>query len=139
MTTGYQGANTDESAPGVRLGLPATGPGSVATYGRRVAGVVVDCAASYALAAVFTGSATPGGWSTLAFLLETVILLSLTGQSIGMAAARVRLLSLNGGRIHPWWAAIRQVLLLLLIPALVTDSDRRGLHDKASGVVVVNR
>ena len=35
-------------------------------------------------------------------------------------------------------ATIRQVLLLMLIPALVTDSDRRGLHDKASGVVVVN-
>jgi hypothetical protein len=25
-----------------------------------------------------------------------------------------------------------------MIPALVTDSDRRGLHDKASHVVVVN-
>jgi uncharacterized RDD family membrane protein YckC len=74
----------------------------------------------------------------LAFAVETVVLLSLTGQTLGMAAVRVRVVSLSRGRIHPWWALIRQALLLAMIPALVTDADRRGLHDKATGVVVVN-
>jgi uncharacterized RDD family membrane protein YckC len=126
-----------EPLPGARLGLPASGSGSVASYGRRVAGVVIDSAASFVIAALFTRSATPGGWSTVVFLVETVVLLSVTGQTLGMAAVRLHAVSLSG-RIHPWWAIIRQVLLLLLIPALITDSDRRGLHDKASGTVVVN-
>ncbi len=35
------------------------------------------------------------------------------------------------------WLLLRTVLLGVLVPAVVWDRDRRGLHDKASGVVVV--
>jgi uncharacterized RDD family membrane protein YckC len=138
VTTNYQEAEAEQALPGVRLGLPAQGSGSVASYGRRFAGLLVDVAVSYGLAALFAGSPTPGGWSSVAFLVETVVLLSIAGQTVGMAVVRLHVVSLNGRRVHPWWALIRQVLLLLMIPALVTDSDRRGLHDKASHVVVVN-
>jgi uncharacterized RDD family membrane protein YckC len=132
-----------EAAPGVRLGLPAEGPGSVAGVGRRLAGVLLDGIASYLVASLFVrrtqgGVPTPGGWSSLVFLIESVVLLSVTGQTLGMALVRVRVVPLSGSRIHPWWAAVRTVLLLMLIPAVVWDSDHRGLHDKASGVVVVN-
>ena len=34
-------------------------------------------------------------------------------------------------------AALRTLLLCLLIPALIWDRDGRGLHDKAAGTVVV--
>jgi hypothetical protein len=34
-------------------------------------------------------------------------------------------------------AALRTVLLLLLVPALIWDRDGRGLHDKAADSVVV--
>ena len=34
-------------------------------------------------------------------------------------------------------AAPRFVLLCLLIPALISDRDGRGLHDQAAGTVVV--
>lgn len=135
MTTQEQ---TEEQLPGVRLGLPATGPGSVAGLGRRLLGVVIDGGAAYVLAAAIGGTATPRGWSSLTFLVETVVLLCLTGQTIGMAAVRVHVVPLAGGRIAPWMALARQVLLILLIPAVVTDADRRGLHDKATGVVVLN-
>ena len=33
--------------------------------------------------------------------------------------------------------ALRTALLLLLVPALITDRDGRGLHDRAAGTVVV--
>jgi hypothetical protein len=138
VTTNYQEAEAAEALPGVRLGLPAQGPGSVASYGRRFAGLLADVALSYGIAALFARTATPGGWSSVAFLVETVVLLSIAGQTAGMALVRVHAVSLTSGRIHPWWALIRQVLLLLMIPALVTDSDRRGLHDKATHVVVLN-
>ncbi|MDX6244447.1 MAG: hypothetical protein QOE76_2170 [Frankiales bacterium] len=138
MTTNYQEPGTAEVLPGVRLGLPAHGAGSVASFGRRFAGLLVDVAVSYGLAALFAASATPGSWSSVVFLVETVVLLAVAGQTVGMAVVRVHVVSLDSGRIHPWWALIRQVLLLLMIPALVTDSDRRGLHDKVSRVAVVN-
>lgn len=138
MSTNYQEPQAAEALPGVRLGLPAQGPGSVATYGRRFVGLLADVAISYVVAAVFARTATPGAWSSVVFLAETVVLLCVAGQTAGMAAARVHVVSLTGGRIHPWWALIRQVLLLCMIPAVVTDSDRRGLQDKAARVVVVN-
>jgi uncharacterized RDD family membrane protein YckC len=34
-------------------------------------------------------------------------------------------------------AALRTALLMLLIPALISDRDGRGLHDRAAGTVVV--
>ncbi|PZP04804.1 MAG: RDD family protein, partial [Dermacoccus nishinomiyaensis] len=33
--------------------------------------------------------------------------------------------------------AVRTVLLCLAIPAVVTDSSGRGLHDKLAGTVIV--
>ena len=45
---------------------------------------------------------------------------------------------MTGGLIKPYQALVRTVLLLLLVPALVWDADRRGLHDKAAGAIVVN-
>jgi uncharacterized RDD family membrane protein YckC len=35
--------------------------------------------------------------------------------------------------------AIRAFLLCLVIPAVVYDRDRRGLHDKAAQTIVVRR
>ena len=37
----------------------------------------------------------------------------------------------------PAWLLLRTILLGFLIPAVVWDRDRRGLHDKAAGTVVV--
>jgi len=36
-------------------------------------------------------------------------------------------------------ALVRTLLLGLVIPAVVTDDDGRGLHDRAAGTVVVRR
>ena len=143
MTTNYQQEQTEEPRPGVRLGLPAEGSGAVAGGGRRIAGLFVDMVASYVVAALFVhksqgGVPTPGGWASLVFLLETTILVSAAGQSIGMYALRLRVISRTGGLIKPYQALVRSVLLLLLVPALVWDADRRGLHDKAAGAIVVN-
>jgi uncharacterized RDD family membrane protein YckC len=106
--------------------------------GRRFLGLLIDGAASYLIAEAFVQRATPRAWSSVAFLVETVVLLSLTGRTMGMAAVRLRVVPLAGGRPKVWWMLIRQVLLLMLIPAVVWDADSRGLHDKAAGVVVVN-
>lgn len=42
------------------------------------------------------------------------------------------------GRKLAWWRPIvRTVLLVLVIPALVWDSDQRGFHDKVAGTILL--
>ncbi|MDQ6651100.1 MAG: RDD family protein [Actinomycetota bacterium] len=129
---------------GRRLGLPAEGPGSVATLNRRLAAFAVDLLAGAAiggLANAFVRHPSPGTRglaANAAFLLEVAVLVGLTGQSLGMRALGLRVLRLVGPPLPGLgWSAVRTVLLVLLVPAVIWDRDSRGLHDRASGTVVV--
>jgi uncharacterized RDD family membrane protein YckC len=35
------------------------------------------------------------------------------------------------------WALVRTILLLAVVPALITDRDLRGLHDRAANTIVI--
>jgi len=41
--------------------------------------------------------------------------------------------------IGVWRPALRTVLLCLAVPAVIWDTDQRGLHDRLSGTVLVRR
>lgn len=132
----------EEDWAGRKFGLPAAGPGAVAGVGRRFLGLLADIVLSWLVAEFLThrqayGVPAPGAWSTLVFFVESVVLLTLTGSTAGMRLTGLRVLRLDGRRIAPWWATVRTVLLLAFVPALFWDSDHRGLHDRAAGVVVV--
>ncbi|HVT70245.1 MAG TPA: RDD family protein, partial [Trebonia sp.] len=43
----------------------------------------------------------------------------------------------GGGAPGFGWAALRTLLLLVVIPACLTDRDLRGLHDRAADTIVV--
>ncbi len=49
----------------------------------------------------------------------------------------MRLVRLDGGWVGLWRPVLRTILLILVIPAVIWDADRRGLHDKLLGTVVV--
>lgn len=123
---------------GVRLGLPADGPGSVATIGRRVAAFAVDALGSALVAGLFTAPELPRNWSLLVFSIEYVFFCALFGQTPGMRLLGIRVLRLDNGRpLGVWRALVRTALLVALVPALITNRDSRGLHDLATGAVVV--
>lgn len=130
-------------APGERLGLPADGPGSVATFGPRLAAFVVDSIVANLLAglpALFGWHYGPGtrNWVVFGmFLLQELVLDTVAGQTIGKRLLGLRLVRLDGGRPQPWWVLLRTVLLGLLVPALVWDRDRRGMHDRAAGTLLL--
>ena len=90
------------------------------------------------VAAVSTAPEAPRLWSLLTFGVMTVVFLVLAGQTPGM-----RLLGLRLAHPHPeqrlalWRAVVRTGLLVLLLPALVVDSDGRGLHDRLTDTAVV--
>lgn len=135
--------------PGERLGLPRTGPGAVAGWGRRFAALLIDWVASTLVAVLVFGyqwfGATAGeqGWvgatPLLVFLLEAALLTALAGGSFGQLAMRVSVVHLDGRPVNLLEALLRTFLILLVIPPLVFNRDQRGLHDMAVKSVTLRR
>jgi uncharacterized RDD family membrane protein YckC len=123
---------------GASLGLPADGPGSLAAFGTRVGAFCVDALGSALVAGLFTAPELPGNWALVAFAAVTVVTLVAFGQTPGMRLLGLRLAHPRPGqRLAPWRAVVRTALLCLLVPALLVDSDGRGLHDRLTGTAVV--
>lgn len=135
--------------PGERLGLPQSGSGSVAGWGRRFAALALDWVASTLVAVVFFGyqwfGATAGeqGWvgatPLLVFLLEASLLTALAGGSFGQLALRVSVVHVDGRPVGLLEALLRTFLILLVVPPLVFNRDQRGLHDLLVKTVTLRR
>lgn len=132
--------------PGERLGLPDTGPRSVARPGRRIAALLVDWALAIALGFVLFGYnpwATVGipdarAWLPLAaFFVLQVVFVPTIGGSIGHRLLGLRVVPIAGGWVGLWRPLVRTALLVIVVPALVWDSDQRGFHDKVAGTVLI--
>ena len=128
--------------PGERIGLPPTGPRSVAGFGRRLGALIIDWLIAVVIGSAFTGHRplTPGSntpWITVVFAAEYLVLVSLIGRTIGMRLFGVGIIALDGRRLQAWSVIVRTALLLLVVPAVIYDRDQRGLHDKAAGSVAV--
>ena len=121
--------------PGQRLGLPARGPGSAAGFGSRILAIMIDWLPCSIAAQLFTKNPA---FSTLAlFAAITALSIGITGRTLGHAVAGLRVASLDGRRPGVGAAVIRTVLLCLLIPPVVYDTDGRGLHDRAANTIVL--
>jgi uncharacterized RDD family membrane protein YckC len=127
---------------GERLGLPAGGARSVAGLGARLGALCIDWLIAVLITSPFTGHRpfTPGSnspWVLVVFAAEYTVLVSLVGCTIGMRLCGIGIMRLDGRRLSFPWVVVRTVLLVLVVPAVIYDRDRRGLHDKAAGSVVV--
>ncbi len=123
---------------GASLGLPASGPGSLAAFSTRVLAFLVDALIAAVVAALFTAPELPRSWSLLSLGLMYVITLVAFGQTPGMRLLGLRLAHpREGQRLALWRAVVRTALLLVLLPALVVDADGRGLHDRLTDTAVV--
>jgi uncharacterized RDD family membrane protein YckC len=123
---------------GASLGLPADGPGSLASFQSRVAAFLIDAVAAFLVAGLFTAPDLPRNWSLVAFVAVTVGSLVAFGQTPGMRLLGLRLAHPRAGeRLAPWRAVVRTALLCLLVPALLVDADGRGLHDRLTDTAVV--
>lgn len=127
-------ADVELGYAGQRLGLPETGPGSVAPFGRRFLAVFVDWVLCLFIAGAITGSTS---WTPVVLGVENLLLVGTLGYGIGGRLFGIRVSRIGGGHPYPPAVLIRTVLLCLAIPALIWDRDGRGLHDKLAGTVVV--
>jgi uncharacterized RDD family membrane protein YckC len=140
---------TSSPAPvrGQRLGLPASGPGSLASPGARAGAFVVDCIASGLVAALAiqivhhggdTASRLPGSWSLIPFALDYVLGMLVAGRTLGMNLFGIRIVRVDRtAPVDPWRAVVRTFFLMLLVPAVIFDKDGRGLHDRLTDTAVV--
>ncbi len=135
----------ENSYPGERLGLPHTGSGSVARFGRRLAALAIDLASAALIAYAFFPLADPlldvrtGDplASNLVFVAIQVLFIPTIGGSPGHRILGMRLVRVGGGWTGVWRPIVRTLLLMLVIPAVIWNSDHRGLHDQAAGTVLV--
>ncbi|MGN6501831.1 MAG: RDD family protein [Pseudolysinimonas sp.] len=126
--------------PGQRLGLPETGPRSIARLGRRVAALFIDWAIAWVISAAFfaDGPFQPNAWATLAvFAVEQLVFLWTLNGSIGHLILRMRVVPVRPARLGLWRPVVRTALLCLAVPALIWDRDQRGLHDQLAGTMLV--
>ncbi|MGE0217797.1 RDD family protein [Mycolicibacterium sp.] len=133
------------SYPGERLGFPPSGSGSIARFGRRIAALCVDWLVCYGLAALAMtfGLVSEAALSTavlVVWLVLGVVSVRLFGFTTGQLALGLKVASLSPhGYVGLGQALGRSLLITLVIPALFTDSDLRGLHDLATKTAVVRR
>jgi uncharacterized RDD family membrane protein YckC len=139
-TGGDQGQN---DYPGQRLGMPETGAGSIARFGRRIGALLIDWFIAYGLA----GLALAVGWISVQTLSTTVLIIwfvlgvafvRLFGFTPGQLALGLRVASIDS-RLHVGLgrAVVRGLLIVFVIPALFTDSDLRGYQDRFTNTAVV--
>jgi hypothetical protein len=132
------GQPSQDRVRGASLGLPAEGPGSLATFSSRVGAFFVDAIGAALIAALVTAPELPGNWSLLPFGVLYVLTLVRFGQTPGMRLLGLRLAHPRPEeRLALWRAVVRTALLMLLVPALVVDADGRGLHDRLTDTAVV--
>lgn len=132
-------APTPTSYRGQRLGLPATGPGSMAGTWRRIVALFVDWTAAGLLSRLLVDAPSPTTQSLITmgiFAAEVTVLTWLTQASFGQRLVGIQVIGLSR-RLGLIACALRTVLICLLIPPLVWDADARGLHDRAVDSVVV--
>jgi uncharacterized RDD family membrane protein YckC len=143
---GYRGFVAQQTAPhgttpagrypGESFGLPEQGPGSVAGIGRRLLALIVD----WLLCMLISYGLFHSHYLTLAvFAGEVYLGTALAGFSVGKRLLGIRVIRVikRGQPVGFGWAAVRTVLLLCVVPAILLDSDRRGIHDRAADTIVV--
>ncbi len=135
---------------GERLGLPEHGPGALSTTGQRLGAFVVDALAAALVAGLFVailrrgsgaGAADrlPGSWSLVPLALDYVVGVLVAGRTLGMYLFGLRLIRVDRtAPVNPGRAALRTILLFLLIPAVIWDRDGRGMHDRLTDTAIVH-
>jgi len=109
-----------------------------ASIARRFGALVVDWLLCLLIARLFSDPLRQGWAPVLVLIAEYGFFLGLFTQTPGMWLTKIRCVGFTTGRsIGVPRALLRGVLLALVIPAVITDGDRRGLHDRAVGSVVI--
>ncbi|PBA31563.1 RDD family protein [Mycobacterium intracellulare] len=131
--------------PGEKLGLPESGPGSLARMGRRLGALTIDWLIALGLAALAMrlGWLPEGALATaelVIWFVLGVVSVRLFGFTPGQLALGLQVMTVDGrGLVGTGRAVVRGLLVGTVVPALFTDWDGRGLQDRLTATAVVRR
>jgi hypothetical protein len=109
-----------------------------APLGRRFGALLVDWIGCLLIASIFADPRRQGWAPVLVLIVVYGFFLGLFGRTPGMFLIKISCVRFrDGGPIGIPLALLRGVLLALVVPALIMDGDKRGLHDRATGSVVI--
>ncbi|MFW0787444.1 RDD family protein [Gordonia sp. CPCC 206044] len=148
------GGGGDVEFRGQDLGLPGSGPGSLAGGWPRTLGLLVDWVLAAGISLLFVRFGSPnlgtvvlGVWFVIGAVAVTLFGFTPGQFVVGLRVARVdhgpdRAAAEAGGKADPAAVGIvralaRQVLIVFLVPALMNDYNGRALHDRATGTAMV--
>ncbi len=128
--------------PGERFGMPKSGAGSSARFGRRILALATDWFAAIlvthlVLPDLVYGAADFGAATLAIFAIEVTLLTATTGSSFGYKILGLRLVSISSAPLNFIKVLARTALLCLVVPAMIWDRDGRGMHDKIVGSIVM--
>jgi uncharacterized RDD family membrane protein YckC len=130
---------------GERLGLPETGTRSVGRIGRRIAAIVIDWAVAILVTMLISGqsytalTSQPFGQFGIlgSFVVLQILATVVIGGSLGHRLCGLHIVTIRGTHPGLWRPIVRSLLLALVLPAVVWDSDQRGFHDKIAGTMLL--
>jgi hypothetical protein len=131
--------------PGSRRGLPPSGPGAVAGWGRRILALAIDWVLCLLVTSLVRQSGLwdgPGSreWGPLiVFAIEAWVLTTLLSGSAGQLLVGVVVRRTSGAPLDAARALLRTVLICLVIPPVIYNRDQQGLHDLAVDSIAVRR
>jgi uncharacterized RDD family membrane protein YckC len=120
---------------------PETAASDTAGFGRRFVALLIDWALCTLVASLLVDDLRANPWPQLGvFIVVHAFFVGLFGQTPGMWLIRIRCVSItDGGAVGLPRAILRALLLALVIPAMISDGDGRGLHDRAARSIMIRR
>lgn len=107
------------------------------SYTRRFAALMADWILCLLISGLFARPMVDGWAPVLVLIVAYTFFIGLFGQTPGMRLLGLTCLSYDNGQpVGIPRAFVRAVLLALAVPALINDSEKRGLHDRASGTLI---
>lgn len=111
-----------------------------APFGRRFGALLIDWIICLLVAGFYADPRAVAWPPVLVLIVLDTVCIGLFGQTPGMAVTGVRCVSaVDGGAIGLARSLLRAILLALVIPAVIMNSARRGLHDRAACSYVIRK
>lgn len=117
-------------------------PGQVAGLGRRLLAITIDWFACLFIAKLIAPTLQLGQAPFLplaVFFLEVSLFTWVFAASFGQRLLGVEVIATDGRRLMLWRIGLRTMLVCLVLPAVIYDSQGRGLQDRAVGSVAILR
>ena len=102
-----------------------------------MAALLIDWLLCLLIASLYASPVKVGWPAVVVLILANTFFLGLFGQTPGMRVMLIRCASYpDGGVIGLGRGLIRAVLLGLFVPAMIMNSEGRGVHDRSAGSIV---